>query len=118
MFRTTLIALIATATAALSGPLDGTQNHAVQQRFIEEPCSAVIAAINPTEPADNSEDVGEGMLIAMGEMAMTFGFLMGFEAVHPNIRGDFETVLQRLTSDCEKDSSRTAWHMLQGYAGN
>lgn len=102
------LAVIASAvgTSASVENLQGTQNHVVQKRFLLEPCSAVIAAIDNPSPG----------MIGAGDMAMTFGFLMGFEAINPNIRGDHETILMRLRADCAQQDSKTAMTLLKSYA--
>lgn len=107
MTRLALIAGLLMATTATAENIDGIQNHDVQKRFLQEPCSAVIGAIDTPAPG----------AIGVGEMAMTFGFLMGFEALHPGIRGDHETILMRLRTDCANQPEKTAMALLMGYAG-
>lgn len=96
-------AMLLTATTA-SAEIEGIQNHMIQKMFMEAPCISPITAISPSGPPD------------LGMMAMAFGFLMGFEASHPGIRGDHETILKRLMAECSIDSNKTAFEMLQGYA--
>jgi hypothetical protein len=84
----------------------GIQNHKVQQLFMTQPCIMVI----------NTIDRPDGDVFGGGMMTMAFGFLMGFEAAHPGIRGDQETILKRLRADCTIDSNQTAFDLLQGYA--
>lgn len=105
MLKTTLIfATLLTATAVWAD-VDGIQNHPIQKMFMEDPCMSVILTIDGTESGLKN--------VAM--MTMAFGFLMGFEADHPNIRGEHETVLMRLRADCSIDSNKTAFELLQGY---
>jgi hypothetical protein len=81
---------------------ENIQNHEVQKRFLEEPCQAVIDTIdNPIES-----------VVGIGEMAMTFGFLMGVEALNPGIRGESETILMRLRHDCRLYPNKTAMTLL------
>lgn len=109
----TAAALIITiaATAAAKAETDGIQNHPVQLLFMEQPCHKVIEAID--SPAT---DTLEAALLNSAFMAMTFGFLMGFEAGHPGIRGDHETILMRLRADCPPGTETTAFDLLNSYA--
>lgn len=108
-FQMKQFALVAALLAqpALADPLDGTQNHPVQARFVTAPCAEVIAAIDAPAPGPTG----------LGEMAMTFGFLMGVEVMTPGIRGPYETVLMRLRSDCAASPEKTAMELLRAYAG-
>lgn len=106
-----LAATIATAAPAMAD-VDGIQNHPVQKLFMEQPCHKVIEAID--SPAT---DTLEAALLNSAFMAMAFGFLMGFEATHPGIRGDHETILMRLRADCPAGTTATAFEILNGYAG-
>jgi hypothetical protein len=91
---------------AMADDIPGIQNHDVQKRFMKEPCGAVVGAI------DNAPATPEGV----GTMAMTFGFLMGVEALNPGIRGTRETILTRLRTDCAIYPEKTAMELLTGYA--
>ena len=97
-----LTALLMTGTATAAADIPGIQNHPVQHLFTSQPCSAAISAIDNPDPD----------LIAVGEMAMAFGFIMGIEALNPGIRKDHETVLMRLRADCVTDSDETALNLL------
>lgn len=107
--------LVLAVTIAMAGPahadVDGIQNHPVQLLFMEQPCHKVIEAID--SPAT---DTPEATFVNMGFMTMAFGFLMGFEATHPGIRGDHETILKRLRADCPPGTETTAFDLLNGYA--
>ena len=107
MTRLVLIGGLLMATTATAEDIEGIQNHDVQKRFLQEPCIAVVDAI------DNAPPTPEGV----GTMAMTFGFLMGIEAQNPGIRGDHETILMRLRTDCANQPEKTAMALLMGYAG-
>lgn len=100
-----LIALALCATAA-TAETDGIQNHEVQRLFMDQPCMAAVKTIDDPKPSPKS----------MGMMTMAFGFLMGFEASHPHIRGDYDTILKRLRDDCTDKTTATAFDLLQGYA--
>jgi len=80
------IAAVALAGSA-AAETDGIQNHPVQLLFMEQPCHKVIEAID--SPAT---DTPEATFVNMGFMTMAFGFLMGFEATHPGIRGHHATI--------------------------
>ncbi|WP_306150621.1 hypothetical protein [Roseovarius sp. MMSF_3281] len=99
-----LAIMIATAPASAQNT-NGIQNHPVQEQFMTEPCAAVISTI------DNVTATPEGI----GNMALAFGFLMGFEAANPGIRGDHETVLIRLRADCAETPNSTAMSLLRAY---
>lgn len=126
---------------AFGDEMDGLQNHDVQKWYIQEPCTKVIEIIDgPSDDvldafgpamidwsmgamAGQSEEALErirepidAMMIDTGFHGMTFGFIMGFEAVNPNIRGDYETVLTRLRADCAAGPEKTAMEYLLGYA--
>ncbi|WP_419408846.1 hypothetical protein [Primorskyibacter sp. 2E107] len=98
-------ALALIASPVIADMVPGIQNHAVQVRFIHEPCAAVIAAIDTPPPG----------VIGVGEMAMTFGFLMGIEARNPGIRSSHETILIRLREDCAAMPDQTAMQMIEVY---
>jgi hypothetical protein len=115
MKKTAAAAALMIASAAAADPLAGTQRHDVQHAFAVEPCASVIATIDATKPAPKG-DPFEAMLIQSGEMAMYFGYLMGFEATHPNIAREGETILARLRTDCETDPTQTALHYLLSYS--
>lgn len=104
--RTAAALFLVAASHAASAETAGIQNHDVQKLFIEQPCGAVIQAIDEPKPTP------EGL----GNMTMAFGFLMGFEAAHPGIKGDQETILKRLRADCAQGSTATAFDLLNGYA--
>jgi hypothetical protein len=107
-FRYATPAALALWTTEATAETDGIQNHAIQKMFMEQPCMAAIKTIDEPNPSPKS----------IGMMTMAFGFLMGFEASHPNIRGDYDTILKRLRADCTAETTDTAFEMLQGYAAN
>lgn len=100
-------ALTVVLTASAQAETAGIQNHEVQRLFIESPCGDVLARI------DNPTPGPEGI----GHMAMTFGFLMGYEVANPGIKGDSETLLTRLRADCATDGTRTGMDWLRSYHG-
>lgn len=108
--RLALTAAITVPAIALAD-VDGIQNHEVQKLFMEQPCHKVIEAIDSPDT-----DTPEAALQNSAFMAMAFGFLMGFEATHPGIRGDHETILMRLRADCPAGTASTAFELLNGYA--
>lgn len=93
---------IPTASAA---QIDGIQNHEVQTLFMDAPCGQAITRMD-TPKVD---------IEGIGKMTMAFGFLMGFEATHPGIRGDQDTILKRLRADCATRSDATAMDLLNSY---
>lgn len=105
MKRICVMAVVLAGGASHADDIEGIQNHKVQKQFMQEPCTTVIDVI------DNASN-------GVGEMAMAFGFLMGFEATHPNIRGDQETILTRLRIDCAAKPDQTAMALLQSYSEN
>ena len=112
----------AIAPQNLAAETAGIQNHKVQKLFMEAPCSDAISAIdNPggarTSAQDSNAELAQPIL-DLGWTAMAFGFLMGYEATRPGIRGTHETILMRLRDDCASDSTRTAMEILQGYSAN
>jgi hypothetical protein len=103
LFRTLVMATLLPC-AALADTAD-IQNHEVQVMFLTSPCKTTVATIDQAAPTPKG----------MGKMTMAFGFLMGFEAAHPGIRGTHETILKRLREDCANDPSTTAMDLLNGY---
>lgn len=96
----------------LLADVPGIQNHKVQKLFMEAPCAEVMDVIDgPKAKPDSLQQA----LQNAGWTAMAFGFLMGFEATHPGIRGDHETILMRLRDDCATNGNRTTIDMLMGY---
>lgn len=98
-------ATLAAITTAATAQTPGIQNHPVQDLFADQPCSAVIREIDDAEPDP----------ISLGKMVMAFGYLMGFEAANPHIRGTSETILKRLRADCATQPNRTALDLLNSY---
>jgi hypothetical protein len=104
--------LVALAASAFTLPVPAKaesaniQNHDVQKLFMEQQCAEVLAIIDAPDPS----------LIGIGEMAMAFGFLMGFEVAHPGIKGKHETILSRLRFDCGNASDQTAYELLLSYS--
>jgi len=140
MFKILTATACAIATTAAADPMAGLQNHYIQQAYILEPCGTVIAMIDeegsdpdafsngimaimagamadlpPEEILKNAEPMMQ-QLTEIANVAMAFGFLMDFEATHPNINGTHETVLMRLRADCAAEPSKTAMEYLLIYA--
>ena len=114
MKRIALIAGLLVATTANAEDIEGIQNHGIQTMFWTAPCTETIAMIdiNP-DPSLPMND----MISIMARQAMAWGHLLGFESANPGIRGDHETILMRLRTDCANQPEKTAMALLMGYAG-
>ena len=95
-----VFALALAASPAIAEP------HYMTTAMKDQPCGTSLATINAPK----------GGLKGAGEMAMAFGYLLGFQAAKGgDISGDAATVLKRVTSDCEANPDRTVLQILSGY---
>jgi hypothetical protein len=105
--RLAALFLIAPAAFAQSSGPQTDGPHYMTATFSEASCRMIIATI----------DTQMASIEAMGEMAMAFGFLLGYETAvgHP-LRGEHRTLLSRLRVDCEAEPAATALQLLERYA--
>ncbi|WP_147112149.1 hypothetical protein [Tateyamaria sp. syn59] len=112
MKRLALLVWLFGATGVAAAKIDGIQNHEVQTIFWTAPCTETVALMDAAPP----EDVPILTLVGvLAQQAMAWGHLLGFESAHPGIRGEHETVLMRLRTDCAATPDKTAIDILRGY---
>lgn len=89
------------------------QAHELQDDYASLPCSEVVSRIDSPDMGDMSP---KAMLKGAGEMAMAFGYLLGFEAAQGrDLNGESKTLLVRLREDCAASPDQTALEILQSY---
>jgi len=110
MRRPAIATTLALATATATGATPHLPDHPYQARFIERPCTEVIALIDSPDP-----ETLDAIATWAANIGMTFGILLGYELAHPGIRGDHETILTRLRRDCAATPDRPALDLLRSY---
>jgi hypothetical protein len=74
--------------------------------FADQPCGQALSYISDPRPD----------LRGQGNLGMAFGYLLGFQAAKGgDLSGDYETILKRITADCEASPEKTVLEILVGY---
>lgn len=98
--RTSIALLLLCAGPAFAEP------HYMTVAFAEKPCGEALDYI------ENPAVTPQGM----GNMAMAFGYLLGFQAaMGGDLSGEAETILKRLVADCTANPDMTALDLLKRY---
>ena len=96
---------IAAALAASPAIADYT-NHQHVRPFTEAPCIDVLGALDVPNPT----------ITQVMNMAMRFGFILGFDTALGGLQGDDETTLVRLRKACAENRDATAEELLRSFA--
>jgi len=95
-----LAALALVASPAIAEP------HYITTAMADVPCADALAYI--TDPKPDWKGAGN--------MGMAFGYLLGYQAATGgDLSGNRETILKRITADCDESPDKTALEILKGY---
>lgn len=87
--------------------------HEMQDNFANKKCGYVLALIDSPDSGDKSV---KALVMGAGAMAMAFGYLLGFEAASGReLKGNSETLLTRLRTDCAASPDKAALELLSRY---
>lgn len=106
---------LAALAALLAGPAFGQsyEDHERLVIFTQEPCGAVIAAVDGDGFDLNAgmEEITE-MVAAMGA---TWGIILGYDTAKGGLHSENQTTLERLRDECAANPEKTAQEILDGF---
>ena len=107
------IAAVAFSFVSGSPMAQGYAEHDGVKLFTQEPCTRVFEKME-AEP-DIVEIGPEAFGAALGEMGMTWGFILGFDTARGSLHEGEKTTLMRLREECAAAPEKTAFEILESF---
>lgn len=105
--RTLLIGLSLMAAPAVA---QEPEEHPIQTMYRDAPCTEVVGLLDAWPDLPPAESLNFYL-----EKGMAWGFLLGFDAMHPEAKGEADTLLSRVRLDCAAAPETPALTILEGY---
>mgnify|MGYP005864495513 CR=1 FL=1 len=90
----------------------GYSDHDGVKSFTQEPCAGVFDTLEAEPDIMNGP---EAFGAALGEMGMTWGFILGYDTARGGLHEGDKTTLARLREECEAAPEKTAFEILESF---